>query len=709
MGQTFLGWADASGEVKTDNYLITGDTTLTAKFTTSSSTRHNVSFWDGLTGEFISYERPNEGAKVAFPAAPEHEGYKFVGWVDNSFIPSDVDPDAVTMGTSDARYKAMYEKVSTKYTVTFADGVTTETISTAEYEEGETINFPTLKEKPGYQFVGWVDTSFNSVEPGTLTMGNADMTIIALWKPIDPSKLVTVTFKAPSATLNIQVAPGTKLSTAAEIYRQACDGNPTWEGKEFIGWANSVDGKPLADDYVIEDNIQLIPVFKSVTPASKYAVTFRAPGAEDVIIYIDKATTLDALVEMYGWGHENPTADGYTFVGWAVDGMVQPGDFLIDKDTVLTPVFQKDGEEAAQYSVTFTAPGQKPVTVTFFAPTALDYFIDLYNDSHANPYLEGYTFRGWALPDGTILSGDYMVPEGNVVLNPVFEKNPTVCTITFFDAEGNGLCTTSQAGEVEFSNYVAQFVESGVKVPHVDGYVFDGWVTKSGDRILLSDTIATNLDVYASYRKAPKPPVQPDDPDVPNIPQEDCPSEDFIDVDQGLWYHEAIDWAIENGVMTGYDATHFGPNDVLTRAQVARVLYNMAGQPKVDGSTIDDKFTDCGADDWYADAVVWAVENGIFTGYEDGEFGPNDAISREQIAVVFWRLQGEPQSDNDLSTFPDGAKVSDWATEAVEWANEKGLLKGYDTTGELNPTGGLTRAECATVTMRYVDMFGMEL
>ncbi len=136
MGQTFLGWADASGEVKTDNYLITGDTTLTAKFTTSSSTWHNVSFWDGLTGEFISYERPNEGAKVSFPAAPEHEGYKFVGWVDNSFIPSDVDPDAVTMGTSDARYKAMYEKVSTKYTVTFADGVTTETISTAEYEEG---------------------------------------------------------------------------------------------------------------------------------------------------------------------------------------------------------------------------------------------------------------------------------------------------------------------------------------------------------------------------------------------------------------------------------------------------------------------------------------------------------------------------------------------------------------------------------------------
>ena len=495
---------------------------------------------------------------------------------------------------------------------------------------------------------------------------------------------------------------------------------PEKDGYEFVGWSWEQNSSLLKDGAEALGNFDRIYAhFEKKDEWKKYTV-YDADTGEPMKMDDGSDRTVTAIVGdpfLETVSGATPEKDGYEFVGWSWEQnwpLLQDGaEALGNFDRIYAHFEKKDDWQ--EYTV-YDADTGEPMKMDDGSDRTVTALVGsefLETVSGAVPYKEGYKFVGWSweqnwplLQDGAEALGNfnYVYAHFEKLADPI----PTR-TVTFHDKWGNPLCTTANPGDVKFLEYVKLFAQSHIGIPHIHGYVFDGWVTKSGDRILFDDIIATNLDVYASYRKAPKPPVQPDDPDVPNIPQEDCPSEDFIDVDQGLWYHEAIDWAIENGVMTGYDATHFGPNDVLTRAQVARVLYNMAGQPKVDGSTIDDTFTDCGADDWYADAVVWAVENGIFTGYEDGEFGPNDAISREQIAVVFWRLQGEPQSDNDLSTFPDGAKVSDWATEAVEWANEKGLLKGYDTTGELNPTGGLTRAECATVTMRYVDMFGMEL
>ena len=116
-------------------------------------------------------------------------------------------------------------------------------------------------------------------------------------------------------------------------------------------------------------------------------------------------------------------------------------------------------------------------------------------------------------------------------------------------------------------------------------------------------------------------------------------------------------------------------------------------------------FSDCSPEDFYAEAVAWAVDEGVFSGYSNGTFGPSAPMSREQLCVVLWRMQGEPTSFESLKRFPDASDLSPFAECAVRWAVEEGLLQG-NAQGELNPTGDLNRAEGATILMRYSEMFG---
>ena len=148
--------------------------------------------------------------------------------------------------------------------------------------------------------------------------------------------------------------------------------------------------------------------------------------------------------------------------------------------------------------------------------------------------------------------------------------------------------------------------------------------------------------------------------------------------------------------MSGTGSNTFAPGDNLTRAMLAQILYNNEGKPATSGNS----FTDVQSSAWYADAVTWATQKGIVSGYGNGQFGPNDNITREQLAVMLWRYAGQPASSTELDSFTDIDKANDYALTALRWAVEKGIISGKGS-GTLDPTGNATRAEVAQMLMNY--------
>lgn len=172
----------------------------------------------------------------------------------------------------------------------------------------------------------------------------------------------------------------------------------------------------------------------------------------------------------------------------------------------------------------------------------------------------------------------------------------------------------------------------------------------------------------------------------------------FVDVSIGDWYYDAIRFVSENGLMNGVGNGHFSPNMNLSRAMFAQILYNKAGQPSAVGSSA---FNDVPIGAWYADAVTWAAANDIVGGYGDGMFGPDDPITREQLAVMLWRYAGKPVPPNLLLNFTDADRVSGYALDALCWAVDQGIINGKGN-GILDPKGFATRAETAQILKNYL-------
>ena len=182
----------------------------------------------------------------------------------------------------------------------------------------------------------------------------------------------------------------------------------------------------------------------------------------------------------------------------------------------------------------------------------------------------------------------------------------------------------------------------------------------------------------------------------------DCPSRSFTDLRSvGTWYHEAVDYVLRNGLMGGYGNGLFGPDNHLSRAQLAQILYNREGKPAVTGGSA---FTDVAPSAWYATAITWAAECGIVGGYGNGMFGPNDNITREQLAVMLWRYSGSPVATNKELHFNDESEISGYALEALRWAVENGILNGYGD-GRLGPQRQATRAQVAQMLKNYLESY----
>ena len=176
----------------------------------------------------------------------------------------------------------------------------------------------------------------------------------------------------------------------------------------------------------------------------------------------------------------------------------------------------------------------------------------------------------------------------------------------------------------------------------------------------------------------------------------------FFDVEPSAWYAEAVRFVVEQGIMQGIGGGLFDPSGVMNRSMLVTMLHRLAGEPG--GGTAS--FTDVSAGIWYSDAVAWAASAELTGGYGDGRFGPTDAVTREQVAALLFRyaqLQKlELAADQSVPDFSDTASVSGWAKEAMDWAVRTGLLSGKNG-GILDPLGTATRAEVATILMRFIQ------
>ena len=191
----------------------------------------------------------------------------------------------------------------------------------------------------------------------------------------------------------------------------------------------------------------------------------------------------------------------------------------------------------------------------------------------------------------------------------------------------------------------------------------------------------------------------PDDTQKPCDGGADCPSRGFSDLGSvGTWYHEAVDYVLRNGLMNGYSSGTFGPNDNLSRAQFAQILFNKEGRPVVNYLL---QYSDVANGAWYTEAIRWATSQGVVGGYGNGMFGPNDNITREQLAVMLWRYAGSPAATDKELHFTDADKASGYALEALRWAVENGIINGYGD-GRLGPQGLATRGQVAQMLKNFL-------
>ena len=228
-------------------------------------------------------------------------------------------------------------------------------------------------------------------------------------------------------------------------------------------------------------------------------------------------------------------------------------------------------------------------------------------------------------------------------------------------------------------------------VPTWRGHTFIGWYSECGLINKVSGVYLTkDMTVYAGWRVDENP---------------NTGANPFTDVSEKDWFYGDVMFVYENGLMLGTSKALFSPHGTATRGMMATILWRMEGSPAPKGKN---SFTDVEAGKWYADAITWTAENGIFAGYGKDKFGPDDPITREQLAAIFYRYADYKGYDltvkGNLDKFKDADKITDYAKTAMQWAVGSGLMKGKSG-NLLDPQGTATRAEIAAMLHRFIEKY----
>ena len=226
-------------------------------------------------------------------------------------------------------------------------------------------------------------------------------------------------------------------------------------------------------------------------------------------------------------------------------------------------------------------------------------------------------------------------------------------------------------------------------VPTRHGYTFIGWYSDHNLTNQVSEVSLTkNMTVYAGWRAD-------ENPDIVVNP--------FTDVSEKDWFYNDAMFVYKNGLMLGTSKTLFSPHGTVTRGMMATILWRMEGSLAPKG---ENSFTDVEAGRWYADAITWTAENGIFAGYSMDKFGPDDPITREQLTAIFYRYADykgyKLTITGNLDKFEDADKITDYAKTVMQWAVGNGLIKGKSE-NLLDPQGTATRAEISAMLHRFVE------
>ncbi len=445
---------------------------------------------------------------------------------------------------------------------------------------------------------------------------------------------------------------------------------PQLAGYTFQGWY--AQGADAAWDFKT-------PVTSALALTAKWepimlSVTFDAAGG---------APAPDTQSVKWGEQAEEPTApewEGHTFLGWYAQGAENAWDFK----TPVTSALELTAKwEPVVLSVTFDAAGGAPAPDTQLVAWGEQ------AQEPEKPVWEGHTFLGW-YAQGAEAAWDFTTPvTSTLALTAKWEL--VMYDVDFAYANGQG---------AERVTVAHGSVLAAPAAPTRAGYAFLGWYTDSGTRYNFSTPVTSSFALTAWWTPTPT---------------------TFIDVEEGSWYEGWVARAASLGLMSGYTdgvgafTGYFGPEDALTRGQVATVLWRMARAPKPQGAAPFPE-DDVVPGMYYYQAVSWCCEQGIITGYESGEkagtFRPSDPVSREELALMVARFErwagvdtsGAPTANFDRCT--DAASVSDWAADAVTWTAASGVLGGKEIPGEsgttyrLDPQQGATRAQAAKVFAR---------
>ena len=354
-------------------------------------------------------------------------------------------------------------------------------------------------------------------------------------------------------------------------------------------------------------------------------------------------------------------------------------------------IFEKDAPPApTEFTITVTS-GDNGTASASHAKAVVGTEITL----TATPN-KGYHFKEWQVMSGgvTIKDDKFTMPSANVEVKAIFEKdtggggggyNPPVTYYTLRFETGGGSDIPSVQGTYN------TYIDLTKYVPTWRGHTFIGWYSERSLMNKVSGVYLTkDMTVYAGWRVDENPGTG---------------ANPFTDVSEKDWFYGDVMFVYENGLMLGTSKTLFSPYGTATRGMMATILWRMEGSPAPKGKN---SFTDVEAGKWYADAITWTAENGIFAGYGKDKFGPDDPITREQLAAIFYRYADYKGYDltvkGNLDKFKDADKITDYAKTAMQWAVGSGLVKGKSG-NLLDPQGTATRAEIAAMLHRFIEKY----